>query len=103
MIAYIKFQCFSSYAKKCYKTFMHTVLKKYGCNLCVSSHEIHGLLHEEMSELEDSVQGNNVYEIRGELLDVAITAIWGLASIKHIDIITAGWGKKDGGIQTTEK
>lgn len=52
-----------------------------GCSLSVSIHEILGVLHKEMKEFEDAIHGNDVDKIRAELLDVATTAIRGLATI----------------------
>ena len=83
------------------RSHMHYLLKQYGNGLCVSSHEISGLLHEEMEEFSSEVHGNNLDGIREELIDVAITAIWGLASMKRLDIIKAGWGKEKHGRDNT--
>jgi NTP pyrophosphatase (non-canonical NTP hydrolase) len=55
-------------------------LRRHGCGLFVSAHETYGVLAEEVDELLGAVRGNDIGEIRAELYDVAIAAIWGIVS-----------------------
>jgi hypothetical protein len=58
-----------------------------GPQAVVSSHEISGLIKEETDEFFVEVQENNIDGIEEELLDVAVTAVWGLASMEVTDIM----------------
>lgn len=44
-------------------------------------HELLGVMHEEFDEFADEVRDNNSAKAREELLDIAVAAIWGIASI----------------------
>ena len=46
----------------------------------VSSHEILGILAEEQSELVDAVRANDVDQVNKEAHDIAVAAIWAIAS-----------------------
>jgi hypothetical protein len=53
---------------------------KHGNGVFVSPHETYGVLAEEMGELLEAIRANDGGEIRAELYDVAIGAIWGIVS-----------------------
>ena len=57
-------------------------LKGYGT--FSSIHEVLGVMEEERKELVDEVHINNHRGIVNELADIAVTCIWGIASI-HSD------------------
>lgn len=65
-------------------------LVKHGTGSFVGKHEILGNLVEEMHELTLAVHSNEVRgragSVREELLDVAITALFGIASIDFGDV-----------------
>ena len=52
-----------------------------GPGIFVSSHEILGIVQEEVHEVLHAVQDNDRMAIRAELLDVAVATIFGIASI----------------------
>lgn len=59
-------------------------LEKKGWEIFVSSHEIIGVLREEVQETEDSVHSKSpdrLIHMRNELMDVIVSAIHGIASI----------------------
>ena len=51
----------------------------------ISTHEIFGVLAEEVHELEHEIRSNDAPKIYNELMDVAIAAIWGLVSLDALD------------------
>ena len=57
-------------------------LEQHGKGALSSSHEILGILTEEMHEYTVAVQGNLPDQQVKELLDIAVGAIFGVASIK---------------------
>lgn len=63
-------------------------IEKKGMSACASQHEILGILHEEFSEYEIEVRANDCDKGASELLDIAVGAIFGYASIKAG---TVGW------------
>lgn len=62
-------------------------LKEKGRGTFASIHEILGVLREETRELEDAVHTNDHLNMREELLDIAVGAVFGEACIaaKTID------------------
>ncbi len=56
-------------------------VKKYGDRVFYSKHEALGVLTEETAEYLEAVHDNNLDAQREELLDVAVTALWEVASI----------------------
>lgn len=56
-------------------------VKQHGRGIFISPHEIRGVLEEEVNEHLDEVKANNISKQLDELLDVAVVAIWGVASI----------------------
>ena len=58
-----------------------TILKSKGRGAFASSHEVLGVLTEEMRELEAEVQAGYLHRLRQELLDVAQVALFGVACI----------------------
>ena len=48
----------------------------------ISNHETYGILAEERNELLDALQANNNQEFYAELMDIAVGAILGMASMK---------------------
>jgi NTP pyrophosphatase (non-canonical NTP hydrolase) len=57
-------------------------LEEKGWHTWASSHEISGALTEEYDEFKESVHNNNLNEIEKELLDVAVTAVFGIVSTR---------------------
>ena len=53
----------------------------HGQDAMVSTHEVLGIVIEEVRELEDAARGNDTAEFRAELWDVLIAALVGLTSI----------------------
>jgi NTP pyrophosphatase (non-canonical NTP hydrolase) len=47
----------------------------------VSRHEILGVLEEEMHELREAVRSGSIEDVRAELEDIVVAALWGGASI----------------------
>lgn len=60
-------------------------LQQKGYGIFVSPHEIIGILAEEQHEFTEAVQSNKNYQIREELLDIAVGAIFGLVSMHYLD------------------
>ena len=58
-------------------------LARHGYGLAAGPHEIYGILAEEMDELIDELRDNNHTEFYHELLDIAVGAIFGMASMKN--------------------
>jgi NTP pyrophosphatase (non-canonical NTP hydrolase) len=54
--------------------------KKHGHGRWASKHETLGILQEEVYELIKAIHENDAKDFKKELADIAITAIWGLAS-----------------------
>lgn len=57
---------------------------------CMSLHEILGLVGEEFDEFKQYTYGNDPLNGRLELLDIALAAIWGIASINS-GTVTSEW------------
>ena len=47
----------------------------------IGPHEIYGVISEEYHELDQAVRGNNEGEVKDELLDIAVGAVFGYASL----------------------
>ncbi|NJO90397.1 MAG: hypothetical protein HC831_16680 [Chloroflexia bacterium] len=47
------------------------------------SHEILGALSEEMLEFQEEVHHKDMEAVRAELLDIAVVAFWGVASLNQ--------------------
>ena len=60
------------------KLYMRMATK--GRRIFMSSHEVGGIIDEELMELKDAIQKNE--KIDDELLDIAVAAIWGYVSSK---------------------
>lgn len=56
-------------------------LEVKGYHTFVSSHEISGVIDEEFVEMKESIRKNNNYDLRKELVDITVAAIWGIVSI----------------------
>jgi NTP pyrophosphatase (non-canonical NTP hydrolase) len=56
-------------------------LNKKGYGVFVGPHEVLGILTEEFHELVDAVKSDNLYDVRAELLDIAVGALFGVVSI----------------------
>ncbi len=56
-------------------------LRKKGRGTFVSIHEISGVLDEEVREFKDEIHTNKYDDIVKELEDIAVTCLWGIASI----------------------
>jgi hypothetical protein len=48
-----------------------------------SIHEILGIVDEEHDELKEAVRFNNRERVMEELIDIAVGALWGIASMKE--------------------
>lgn len=64
------------------KSQLFRCIERKGPGACCSQHEILGILHEEFTEYEDEVKANDRVNGAKELLDIAVGAIFGYASIK---------------------
>jgi uncharacterized protein YabN with tetrapyrrole methylase and pyrophosphatase domain len=64
------------------KAELYRRLAEKGFGSFASSHEILGVLTEEMNELESAVHNNNQEQIEKELMDIVIGAIFGAICIK---------------------
>lgn len=68
---------------------IHERLDEKGDGIWVSSHEIMGVLEEEVREFKDAVHGNGngLYtkrvEMTEELKDIAVAAVWGIISLDY--------------------
>jgi len=56
-------------------------LKQKGSGLFIDKHQIAGIIDEELRELKDGVHSNDLANIESETTDIAVAAIWGLASM----------------------
>jgi NTP pyrophosphatase (non-canonical NTP hydrolase) len=65
---------------KLFEAVLREKIKQKGDRSFNSPHEALGVLTEEYMELIQAVQSNNPNLVREELLDVAVSAIWGVAS-----------------------
>jgi len=63
-------------------------LEEKGDGGYASSHEIYGIIKEEMNELLDAITENDADDIRSECIDIAVACIFGIASI---DDETVDW------------
>lgn len=56
-------------------------LEEKGYGTYASSHEISGVMDEEIDEMKEAVHENDQQHLRKELVDIAVGAIWGIVSI----------------------
>ena len=56
-------------------------IAKHGYGIYLSNHESLGIIAEEYHELLSAVQSNNVADIRAELMDVAVGALFAVISL----------------------
>lgn len=56
-----------------------------GWHSLVSTHEILGIVDEEHFELTEAVRDGDATEIKKELWDIAIAALYGILSMQHCD------------------
>lgn len=59
---------------------LHERIQKHGAGAFVSAHEGLGAVVEEYDELVDAVRANDTEKIIGEAMDLAVAALWMLAS-----------------------
>lgn len=57
-------------------------LEEKGYHTYASIHEISGLMNEEYNEMKEAVHDNDQQHLKKELVDIAVTAIWGIVSIE---------------------
>lgn len=57
-------------------------LQEKGPRAFASTHEVLGIITEEFHELVDAVRSNDRPSVAGELMDIAVACIFGLACIK---------------------
>ena len=69
-------------------------LDKNGTGLCISVHEIYGLIAEEVDEWDEALSKGDIQAAQNEEFDILIGIIWGIVSIDNFDIIES-WRKKD--------
>jgi len=67
---------------KDFDAFYHKKLQEKGPGIFYSSHEILGVLSEEVAEFEREVHVNNKDAQIQELFDIAVVAMHGIASLK---------------------
>ncbi len=58
-------------------------LHEKGKGTFASRHEILGIIEEEMHELNDAIKKDSLKEVKEELLDVAVAAVFGIACINN--------------------
>ena len=58
-------------------------LDQKGDGLFVDKHQIYGIVAEEVKELMDALHGNDIEGMKRELKDIAVAALWGIASIEE--------------------
>ena len=61
-------------------------LSKHGVFSAIGPHETLGIITEEYQELIGAIRGNNREETKQELIDIAVSCIFGLASMNQQDI-----------------
>lgn len=61
-------------------------LEKHGVYSSIGPHETLGIITEEYQELIGAIHGNNREETKRELIDIAVSCIFGLASLNQQDI-----------------
>lgn len=59
-------------------------LNQKGKGIFVSSHEVLGVINEEMHELTDAVKSNDPEKILDEIMDVVIASFYGYASLSQV-------------------
>jgi len=57
-------------------------LDKKGYGSFASTHEIYGVMMEEVGEVEDEMRANDEIAFADELIDVAVTTVFGHACLK---------------------
>jgi len=67
-----------------FELFLNQKIEEKGDGIFVSTHEIRGALEEEVNEHLDAVHNDNVEEQMNELFDIAVCAIWGVASLRKL-------------------
>lgn len=67
--------------KEAFETNLRKMIGKHGDDSFASVQEMHGALSEELLGVLQSIQGNDIQSVRDKLLDVAVVAFWGVASI----------------------
>ena len=61
-------------------------LKEKGYGTFASTHEIYGIMQEEVDELKEAMRYNHPDEFMGELEDVGVVALFGIACIIQKDM-----------------
>ena len=56
-------------------------LEEKGYHTYASIHEISGIMDEEVDEMKEAIHDNDQQNLRKELVDIAVVAIWGMVSI----------------------
>tara|TARA_B100001778_G_scaffold334986_1_gene350462 strand:+ start:23494 stop:23790 length:297 start_codon:yes stop_codon:yes gene_type:complete len=72
------------------RDFLQKKLEEHGRGACVSLHEIRGLVGEEWDEFKTCVHQNDTGHAREELLDLIVSAVWGIVSI-DAQVTTDDW------------
>ena len=68
-------------AMKAVRDALEMRLEEKGYRTYASSHEISGIVDEEVNEMKEAVHDNDNEYLRKELIDIAVAAIWGIVSI----------------------
>lgn len=66
-----------------FKEMLEYRLNQKGYGTFASRHEILGVIDTEMIELNEAIEHKNISEVKHELLDVAVGAIFGVACINQ--------------------
>lgn len=61
-------------------------MEKHGVYSCIGPHETLGIITEEYQELIGAIHANDREETKKELIDIAVSCIFGLASLNQQDI-----------------
>jgi len=78
------------------KADLQNAINKHGSYAAVSTHEIFGDISEEaLKELLDAIHANDLTEVENELANVAVAAIWGIASIRCKAVGVSWIGNKE--------
>lgn len=56
-------------------------VKLHGDGAFVSTHEMRGTIDEEVDEMHEEVHKGDFGKLRGELLDIAVSTLWAVASL----------------------
>ena len=73
-----------------FRTRLASAIKKHGSGCCWSTHEVSGVIDEEVFERNLAQHRNDLVNFREELFDGVIANFWGIVSIDK-GVITGKW------------